>query len=360
MRRWLRLCGLAATVLILGAVAWLGWRQLNASRTREEALRLVQQGRFDEAEPLLRAALHYDAGDVNVLSALARGLLGSERLEEAQPLLDRWCELRPAEAESWRLRMYLLHQTASGGKTEGEKQRVEELALADAQRTLELDPDDEATAQNLVWLLLVVGNFEEADRVCRRCRQQKPGDPWLIYLQARILHARGRNAEAQALLDDLIRAQPQFTRGVLLRAILYHEAGASDKAVPLLREVIARDRAHQHEARYYLGLALARTGQTEEARQAIGEVQRDNLEQVATRAGQADLPAVRVRRAELLLDIGQAKQALALLEAVLQEDPGNAGAHLLLASYYEKQGDSRKAAEHRRQAASRQSDRLTR
>jgi predicted Zn-dependent protease len=162
------------------------------------------------------------------------------------------------------------------------------------------------------------------------------------------------------LLDALSSGQPEFTRGLLLRAVLYSEGDEPDKAVPLLREVIARDRAHQQEARYHLSLALARTGHAEEARQVMAEVQRDNLEQLVARTGHADSPAVRIRRAELLLNLGQAKEALSLLQAVLEEDPGHAGAHFLLASYYDKQGELQKAAEHRRRAEAGKGDKVTR
>ena len=57
---------------------------------------------------------------------------------------------------------------------------------------------------------------------------------------------------------------------------------------------------------------------------------------------------MRVRRAELLFSSGRAEEALALLQAVLGEDPVYAAAHRLLASYYGQKGESVKAAEHRR------------
>jgi predicted Zn-dependent protease len=354
------LFGLVAAVVAVGAGAWFQWRRLEARRTRQDAIHLAQQGRFKEAEPRLHAILQGNPDDVEVLKALTLGLLGSERLDEAEPSLTRWCELQPAEAQPHRLRMSLRYQTASKGKTKAEQQRLEELALVDGRHTLELDPDDDETAQNVVWLFLEVGRFEEADRECRRCREKWPDDLWLLYLQARICHARGEKGQAGSLVDALLGAQPQFTRGLLLRAVLYYEADEPDKAIPLLRQVIARDQVHQQEARYHLSLALARTGHAEEARQVMAEVQRENLEQVVAYAGHADSPAVRVRRAELLLSMGQAKEALSLLFAVLQEDPGYRAAHLLLASYYEKQGEPQKAAYHRHLAEARSSEKGTR
>src|SRR5205823_4457765 len=152
--------------------------------------------------------------------------------------------------------------------------------------------------------------FDEADQLCRRCLRRQPGDPWLTYLLAKIGHARGAAGEAPALLDDLLQRYPEFGRALLLRGVLYNEAGESDKAIPLLRRVSSLDRDlllqaarykkagepdkaipllrqvssldQGREARYQLGLALARTGQAEEARRLMAEVQKDNLDRLLT------------------------------------------------------------------------------
>jgi tetratricopeptide (TPR) repeat protein len=244
--------------------------------------------------------------------------------------------------------MYLRHRAAYQGKSETDKQKLQELALADGQRALELNPDDDLAAQEVVWLCLAVGRFEDAERILIHCRERRPDDPWIRYLRARVCRARGATAEAKALLDQLLFEQPQFARGLLLRAVLHSEANESEKAIPLLRQVIAQDRGLQMEARYQLGLALARSGHADEARQVLAEVQRDNLDQVAARSGYTENPAVQVRRAELLLGIGQSREALALLQTVLRDNPAFAAAHHVLAAYYEKQGEQQKAAEHRR------------
>ncbi len=349
-RHWLWRGGLVVAVLALGVAAWLGWQRQAARREAEEAVRLAQQGRFVDAEPRLRAALARDPDDVAALKALALGLLGSERLDDAEPVLTRWCALRPDEAEPFRLRMYLRHRASREYKNKVQQTPLLEQALADGWRALELDPDDDSAAQEVVWLCIAVDRFDDADRLCRRCRQRRPDDLFLLYLQAQACHARGATGEAQALLDTLLARQPQYTRGLLLRAVLHFEAGEAEKAIPLLRRVIVQDPSYEREARYHLGLALAQVGQAEEARQMMAAVQRENLDQVASRAGHTDSPAVQVRRAELLFGIGQTEEALASLQAVLREDPRYAAAHRLLADYYEKQGESPKAAEHRRRA----------
>ncbi len=346
-RRWLLRGGVLAAVLALSTAAWLGWRRWEMRRAGQEAVRLAQQGRFIDAEPKLRLALEHDPDNRELLRTLVSALFGMEKLVEAEAVLTHWCQVRPEDAEPYRIRMDLRHRVLKFEPGTA-RQVVEETALADGQRVIELEPDDDATARKVVWLCLGSGRFQEADRVCRRYLERQPDDPELLFLQARVCHARGAIAEAQGLLDKLLSHLPQFTPGLLLRAILHYEANEAERAIPLLRRVIAEGADSHKEARYHLGLALARAGHAEEAQRVMAEVQRDNFEKDTARPGEADSLAVRVRRAELLLESGRAAEALASLQAVLAEAPGYAAAHRLLASYYDEQGESAKAAEHQR------------
>lgn len=350
IRRWLLRGGLLAAVLVLGTIAWLGWERSEARRAGQEAVRLAQQGRFRDAEPKLRLALEYDPDNIELLKPLAVGLLRTENPAEADPVLTHWCQVRPEQAEPYRLRMDLRHQSAQRVKPLAEQQRLKELALEDGWRVIELDPDDDSTARKIVWLCLASGRFEDADRVCRRHLQRQPDDPELLYLQARACHARDANAEAQGLLNKLLSSRPQFTPGLLLLAILHYEADEAERAIPLLRRVIAEGGGSHKEARYHLGLALARAGHTEEAQRVLAGVQQDNFEKDTAHPGGTESLAVRVRRAELLFSNGRVEEALASLQVVLRKDPGYAAAHRLLASYYGQKGESAKAAEHRRLA----------
>lgn len=350
IRRWFLRGGLIALVAALSTAAWFEWRRLEVRRAGQEAIRLAQQGRFSEAEPKLRVALEHDPDNVELLGVLARGLLGTENLAEADLVLTRWCQASPEQAEPYRLRMDLRHQNAQRAKLWAEQQRLKELALADGQHVIELDPEDDSTARKVVWLCLAGGRFDDADRVCRRYLQRQPDDPELLYLQARVCHVRGASAEAKDLLGKLLSRNSRFTPGLLLLAILHYEADEAEQAIPLLRRVIAEGGGSHKEARYHLGLALARAGHAEEAQRVLAEVERENLEKDTANPGKTESLAVRVRRAELLLRSGRVDEALASLQAVLGEDPEYAAAHRLLASYYGQKGESAKADEHRRRA----------
>lgn len=293
---------------------------------------------------------HASDAEAQQLKSTALRMLGNEQLDEAEPLLARWGDLRPDDAEPYRLRMYLWHRKAYQGTSDAERQRLQTIALDYGLQALKRSPDDDAAAQEVVFLSLAVGRFDDADRIVRRCHERQPLDPSVLHLLARVCHARGESSEAAELLDTLLTKQPRHARGMYLRAILHYEAGEADEAVKLLRQVIAQDRNLELEARYHLSLALAQLGKSEEARQAFTEVQRQNLEQAATRAGHAALPAVQVRRAELLFAAGNDSEALALVQTVLADEPKYSAAHRLAAAYYQKHGDQKKADEHRRRA----------
>src|SRR5439155_12576533 len=130
----------------------------------------------DKPNPKVRASPQGDAASVESLKSLARSLLGGERLDDAGPVLTRWCELRPHDAEPYRLRMYQRHRSAFQGKTVAQRLQLEDLALADGLHVLELSADDDSAAQEVVWLGLAVGRFDEVEPVCRQCLKRRPDD----------------------------------------------------------------------------------------------------------------------------------------------------------------------------------------
>lgn len=340
---------LAAAALLVGAVVY--YRQSDPTPDRrDEALRLARQGRLAEAEPLLLAAVERDGTDAEAVAALALAKLGGADAAAAEQYLSRWCELRPAEARPFQLRMDLRHRAARGMVVTADRLRMMETALSDGRRVLEIEPANDPVRREVVWLALQVGQCPVAEAECRRCLSAAPGDNWLNFLLAKICHAQGKRADAEAALDPVVRAKPDFAEALLLRAVLHHEAEQPDRAIPLLRQALAQKGCPRRECLYRLGLALAATGQADEAGRAFAEVDLLNLTGAVENDHFPKNLAMRVQIAEAMLGVGRLADAGVELDAVLAEAPDFAPAHRAKAAYYDRAGDPARAAEHRRRA----------
>jgi tetratricopeptide (TPR) repeat protein len=335
---WLFLIPLA---VLVGAGGFFGWRLHAQAAERQDGLRMAEAGNFTEAEPLLRGAVERDPGDVEAVRVLAVGYLNAERFEEAQPYLDRWCELQPDRAEPLERRIELWRRLGRMGKS-----------VDDVKRVLEIEPGHERYRLQLPRLLLMTGRLDEADQECQRSLQVLRGNRWLLVLKATVDQRKGRTAAATQLADRLLQQYPRWEDVLILRASIYLDADQPEKAVPLLRKARELpDQLQQAKTAYTLSLALSRTGQAEEAERMMAEARAlQELDLLAKNHKNRDNPELQLRVAGSLMQAGRRKEAYPLLAAVVKADPSNAAAHRLLATYYEKEGQPGPAAEHRRRA----------
>lgn len=347
---WQRRVAVFAVALLIVGIAVLGWRWQRALSDRADGLQLAKDGKAAEAEPLLLAALERDGTDAEVLTALTRLKLKSSDPASALPFLTKWCDLKPGEAEPYRLRMDLRHRVARGRWSATDRLREMEEAVGDGRRVLELEPANDGVRREVIWLLLQVGRHEEAERECRISLRSAPSDVWLHYLLARSLHGQSKRAEAEQALDPVVRSQPRFAEGLLLRARLYTEADRPDLAVPLLRQALAQDTCPRRECLYQLGLALAATGEKDEAGRVMAEVNLLTLKGSMTADAAPETESMRVQLAEAMLGMGKAAEAKEQLDRVLAETPDFPPAHRVLAVYFDRLGKPEAAANHRRLA----------
>lgn len=320
-----------------GVAGWLATRD----HGRKAALQDARAGQFAEAEPVLREALARNPDDVDVLDGLARGYLAADRPLEAEPCLSELIRLRPSSAEYLRLRWNTYR-----------KLKQWEPAYADARRLLELDPADEDLRRKTMFESFTAGHFADAEDLCRGLLVKYPGDRKLTGMMAVIRRARGDDAGAGQILDELIRTDPNDYASLQTRGILYDETGHPDQAVPLLRRVFDEDPALRRPAGYQLALALGKVGKAAEAQQVLTEVRRLQDVEIASEAmkTQPDNLALHVQLAEDLLRAGHTNDGLAILDQVLRRDPNFAPAHRALAAHFERAGNTERAAEHRRRA----------
>jgi predicted Zn-dependent protease len=335
-RRWV----LVVVLLGMGGAGTAAWL-VKRDHGREAALLDARTGRFAEAEPVLRQALVRNPDDIDVLDSLAHGYTATDRPLDAEPCLSELIRLRPNSAEYLRRRWNIYR-----------KLKRWEPAYADARRLLELDPGDEDLRRKTMSDAFVSGHFADAEDLCRGLLAQHPGDRKLTGMLAEIRRARGDDAGAGQILDELIRTDPNDYASLQARGILYDETGHPDQAVPLLRRVFDEDPARKRPAGYQLALALGKIGKHAEAQQVLAEVRRLQDVEIASEAmkTQPDNLALHVQLAEDLLRAGHTNDGLAFLQQVLRRDASFAPAHRALAAHFERAGNPELAAEHRRLA----------
>jgi predicted Zn-dependent protease len=325
-RGWIRIL---ITLAALGVIVSMAWYFIQQARERTEALRLCQQGQIAEAEPLLIRALERNDADLDLIQAMARGYADAHKNEAAEFYLKRWRTLQPEAQEPRERLMDLLVR------------RVKvELTLE--RRELVPEGSRIATQQHEVLSLLVAGHHAAAEARCRQFLERKPASLTLRCLLAETCHLQGKNDEARSLTAQLLRERPEYRDALVLHARLYAEANEASQAIPLLRQVLARDRLHT-TARYYLSQALAQTGQTAEAEREMAEMLRHQAAEHALQdlAIQPNNVALEVKAAAALLSSGRSDEGLRLLRRILEHAPRNTAARQLLAEY---EGSQRRPA----------------
>jgi predicted Zn-dependent protease len=338
-----------AVVIVTATI--LGWRAQRATADRADGLRLAGEGKGVEAEPRLVAAWDRDGADAEVAAALARLKLASADPATALPYLTRWCELRSDDPKPFQLRMDLRHRIARGRWAAADRLKDMDDAAGDGQHVLEIDPSNDAVRREVAWLLIQVGRFADAEAACRTVLAATPLDGWMTYLLARAFHGQGKRSDAERVLDLVIKAQPKFADGLLLRAKLHLELDRPAEAVPLLRQALALDTGSRRECLYQLGLALAATGDQAEADKVMAEVNLLSLKGSVAADAAPETEAMRVQIAEAMLGMGRLNEAKEQLDKVVAETPDFGPAHRVLAIYYDRANQPDRAAEHRRLAA---------
>lgn len=330
-------------LLLLAAVCLgglgLGWR-LWRDQQRKQALALARDGHFPQALSALEDVLAGSPDDVEATEALARGYLGQDDRQAAEPFLERWGRLRPDDPEPFRLTV------------EAFRKERPDKALPAALHLVELAPEDADVVLRAAGLCFSTGDFEQAERLCRRALSPQPGRRDARRLLAQVLRARGQFTAAGDLLDALLRERPDDPAAMMGRGALYVELHQPEPAIPLLETVVKVDPTRQRPARYQLALAYEQAGRTEDARRVQAELHHLQEAEVLRDAlnSQPDNPDVQVRAARAWLADGETAAALDLLGRVLERNPDHAGAHLALADYYDGIGDSARAADSRRRA----------
>jgi tetratricopeptide (TPR) repeat protein len=315
----------------------------------ERILLSVQQGEFRrETEVQLRGRIEQgDAESVQILEALSVGCLGNYRFADALGYLSKWIELTPDDfqAHVWRSMA---------------KERLSDLpgARADAERAVALMPANFSAQLRVGQVLMELTEFQEAEKVFEQLAQRYPRDPLVAMGLAQAkskLHPEG--VEAARILDDLLTRFPDDPPVLIERARLALQMGEPTRAEGWLRKA-AELAPWEYEIQYALLQSLRQQGKLRDADQVEKTVRR--LEEVSHRLHEFNEKLKKepynlsnhCAIAQILLEVGNHKQAVRWLETALKIDPHQPQANLLLADYYDKSGEPRKAARHREAAMS--------
>jgi predicted Zn-dependent protease len=339
----LRVWGAAAAALLalLALVGSFGWWYLHREGERRAALELAGQKRFNEARPLLLGLYERDPEDLAVVRALALGSRDAGELAEAEKFLDRWCQLRPDAPEPFQERFEFRL-----------KQQQLTQAVADAEAVLRFKPADYSLRKEVVRLLVLNGDFVQAEKQALRCYEGRRDDVDVWFLLAQIYRGRGRDDQAAALTDQVLSERPDFPDALKLRADLYLDAGKPDAAVGLLRKAAATPGSQGFRWLYDLSQALARAGRDAEAAEVLREAQwRRALAHWSLDEDRDKNPALQEGVVRAYLVAGKTDDAVRFLTDILKRNPdAGPGTRQLLADCYDKQGKHELAAEQRRLA----------
>lgn len=131
------------------------------------------------------------------------------------------------------------------------------------------DPAFSGAYNTLGVLLRRHGDLEAARRAFAFALDKAPSDTRVMYNLAHSLLALGRGAEADALLRQLARLQPQPPFHFFNQGMAALRADDPAGAVRLFSQEIERD-PYYHEFHFWLAQAYARLGQLERARVELG------------------------------------------------------------------------------------------
>jgi tetratricopeptide (TPR) repeat protein len=335
---------------LLGAEALLNRSLQLAGGATERAqleflLLRVQTGEVDPVAPVLIEAADKGHAEASLIfSTLSVAYMNNLRYKPAYACLSRWLELQPDSAKAYQFRGWVL-----------ERMNRQKEAMADYQKALALDPDLVPVRLQVAEMLLDDHQPQEALPHLERLYRQVPDHPLVQARLGTCLFLRGENQEARRLMESAIVQLPKDAPLNIYLARLDLQEGRAAEAERRLRAVVQADPSDT-EAYYALYGAVQAQERTEEAKEILKEYERARV--VLERTNKllrevVDSPNAKAddyaELGELLLEMKQENRGTYWLYEALERDPNHQQAHRVLADYYERKGDTKKAATHRRQ-----------
>jgi predicted Zn-dependent protease len=309
----------------------------------EQILQAAAKGEVDRVGKYCKDLVKQDSPAAPLaLEAMIQGYFQTYRLGEGHGALQVWLEREPDNTQALvfeaGLKAMLLHFDEAGDIYK---------------RILELDPEHYTARLRLATLLMEKLKHAEAVPHLEYLRKRYPDNPMVAVLLAKCRFQLGRQAEAEQLLEEVLVRFPQFAPALAERGRLALARGDTDRAESWIQEALAQEPSNYHML-YQLSQCLSQSGRTADADVLFRRLEKLNLnakrlEKITTEEMQQRPhdPALQHELALLMMDQGQAEEALKWLDRALKEDPSYPPAHQALADFYQQGGDAERAAYHR-------------
>ncbi len=176
----------------------------------------------------------------------------------------------------------------------------------------------------LINVLLATGDYQEAEKNCRRVLDKHPGHPDAATKLGDILYRRGRYSEARTQYKEVVAAQPDYLAARLRLGEMQWQWGEKDKARATLQYFISYYRQHPRLTAEQLSLIAQACIYLDRFRDA------NSLFNEATKTDKNYWQAY-VPWGELMLSKYNISDAKGIFQDALQANPNAAEAHLGMA-----------------------------
>ena len=160
----------------------------------------ARTGELGKAEAVLNSRLKMEPKDLAIRSTLASMYLDQKKYDNAIDEYTRITTDRPADSAALNNLAWLYQQKGDLVKARG----LAERATAASPRVPQID-------DTLGWILLAQGDAQKALTYLSAANLSAPGNPDIQYHLAVALHRVGRQADAQATLENLLGSGASFS-----------------------------------------------------------------------------------------------------------------------------------------------------
>ena len=194
----------------------------------QNAVRLHEQGKLDEAEAVYRQLLEISPENTDLLHLLGMIALQRRSFDSAIDLLYKAVRLCP-ESEAYEFTLAQALQDAGHPKE----------ALEHYQAVLERNDTFPETYHNMGIIYRFEGEIEEAKRLFRKALEMRPDFSSAYVNLALIERDEGHSQTATDLLDQAIKADPHNPEAYAQKAVTYRLEGLYDQALDFYEKALS-------------------------------------------------------------------------------------------------------------------------